>query len=125
MDGWETYLAGERLLAGVYSQVSRELVAPTETALALVERTFKGSLLDGRLRGPIGVLARLNGSQIERIAAGLLEYLQPFAGGRTIGRQHGCCLAAVLVATACHFALSEQGDLSNVRRLIIINICQE
>lgn len=87
----QAYLTNERLLAGVYPDVARQFVAAAEAAIAIIERTAERSLLDGRLRGSVWVLARLDWLQINGRAgrAGrLLEDLEPLAGGRTVSRQH-------------------------------------
>lgn len=83
------------------ADVTRQLVAAAEPALAIVERAAIGSLLDGSLGGSVGVLARLDRLQVERLAAGLFEYLQPLACGWTVGREHGV-VALVLFLVACH-----------------------
>lgn len=55
-----TYLAYERLLAGVNSNMARQFVAPAEPSLAIIQWTTERPLLHGRLRGPVRVLARLD-----------------------------------------------------------------
>lgn len=98
---YQTHLTNERLLAGMNSNMARQFVASTESPLAIVQRATVGSFLNRCLRRSVWVFARFNWFQIERMATGLFENLQSFAGGRAIGREHRC-ITLVLFLIASH-----------------------
>lgn len=82
----------ERLLAGVDADVAGELVGAREAPVAVLDRAAVRPLVDGRLAGPVRVLARLDRNQFEgqrRLLVRLLQDLVALAGRRVVlGQLH-------------------------------------
>lgn len=68
----------ERLLARVDADVPGEFVAAREPAVAAVDGTRVGTLVQGGLGGTVGVLARLHGKELQRHVATLVRLTQYF-----------------------------------------------
>lgn len=92
--------------------MTRQLIAATESALAVVQRTLVWSLLDRCLRGSVWVFPRLDWPQIERVAARLLEDLQALACCGTEGGEH--YFVALVSFIACHFGNRNDNGLNSL-----------
>lgn len=57
----------------MYADVSRELVTPGEPAIATVDGAGVGSLVNGRLAGPIRVFSGLHRDESQRQRALLVD----------------------------------------------------